>query len=239
MLREFCGPLTKKLLFGFQLRSFAVTILKMAKVEALGNSSKLFVSTILCSVVFVALSAPARAANLVNVSTTASSTAPNATNVTYTLTFTTATALNEYNRLLLALFPPDVSLPYTQPCSSTISVSINAVPQNVATLLGGVCSMAPNIIQLILGPGQSVSAGSIVQVTIPDGTNGNPFPTSSFLIFQTQFDFASPEPTLGPATITPTAVPTPMLNPWALLALTLMIGGTGYWCLRRQSQERV
>lgn len=207
----------------------------MANVGPFGNASKLILSTILCGVGVVALAAPVHAATLTNVSATASSTAPSATNVTYTLTFTTATTLNPGNFLLLAIFPPGVTLPST-PCSSTISVSINSVAQNLATLLGGFCDLFPNAIQLALNAGQSVAAGSVVQVTIPGGTNGNPFPTSSLVLFETEFDNASPLPTLVGAT--PTAVPTPVLNPWALLTLAFMLAGMGYWWLAQQRQRR-
>lgn len=210
----------------------------MRTTEDLGSISKLLRNAVLFCAACLALAVPGRAGTLINVSATASTAAPGATNVTYTLTYTTATAVTQFDALLFAIFPTGATLPYLSTCTSVVAVSINGSPQNLATLLGGACTLGPNIIVLGLANGQSVAAGSTVQITISGGTNGNPFATAMFSDFGTEEDSADPLPYLV-GSVPTAAVSTPTLSQWALLALAMMFGGMGYWWLRRQKQDQV
>lgn len=193
----------------------------------------------------IALAAPAVAGTLTNVSAVASTNTAGATGVTYTLTYTIATAITPGVGLLAASFPSNVTLPNISPggavgaCAAAgVTVTVNSVAQTLSTFLNSCTVASPGTVQLESGFSTTVTAGSTIVVTIPNGTNGNPFTASSFLSFETEFDSASPLPTLGPAAppAGPAPIGTPTLSEWAFIALAILIASLGYWKLRRPRQ---
>lgn len=184
----------------------------------------------------MASAGPALAGTLTGVSATASSTAPGATGVTYTLKYTTATALSgaDGDNLFHGSFPSTFSLPpcgaaAPVSCNGFLTVSINGVPQNVATFTQGYFTNTfGNGLQVKLASSASVAANSNVVIAISGNTNPTPFDTSPFITFRsianggTPIDEASPLPSFT-AAIAPQPVPT--MTEWAMILLGLTLAG--------------
>ena len=192
----------------------------------------------------LASAAPALAGTFTGVSTTASSTAPGATGVTYTLKYTTATALSGAvgDNLFHGSFPSTFSLPpcgaaASIACDGFITISINGVPQNVATFTGYYTQTFGNGLQIQLASSASVAANSNVVIAVSGNTNPAPFGTTPFLAFRSimgggnTIDQASPLPSFT-AAVVPTPVPT--MTEWAMILLGLAVAAGGVVAIMRR-----
>lgn len=201
---------------------------------------------LIISIILSLTAIPSFAGTLTNVIATASNTTAGATGVTYTLSFTTANTLARGENFLIT-FPATLVLPgfgsFIAPatsCDGNISISINGVPQTEATVINNSnCgTFANNRMQINLA--QPIPAGSAVVLTIPNGTNPIPFPTSAFTRLDTAQSNGTPidAPAVLPAltAAAPAAVaatPLPTLGDWTTGTIFAAIAAISVVSLRK------
>lgn len=143
-----------------------------------------------------------------------------------TIRYTTATALTTGDNLLISNFNGLTLV--NGACGADVTVTVNALPH--AT--GPICSLyGANAIQINLGPLQSVPAGAVVEISIAQtrvtttAITGT-YATANFrtaLSSGVAIDTPATQPTYLIGGPPPVSVPT--LSEWAMILLTVALGG--------------
>lgn len=143
-----------------------------------------------------------------------------------TIRYTTATALTAGDNLLISNF--DGLTLVNGACGATVTVTVNGLPHTP----GSICAIYnANAIQINLDPLQSVPAGAVVEISIAQTRATTTAITGTYATtnFRTALssgvaiDIPAPQPTYLIGGPPPVSVPT--LSEWAMILLTVALGG--------------